>query len=94
MEYANKKIGEASLNQKYVEINNRVYKDVKNYLTDKESFLSLRVTFSLIFILADKSRANLRQYYGDCGASNAITGTVMRPMLRDVEEDQGFYFQV
>jgi hypothetical protein len=35
VEYTNQKMNEMTVNQKYIEINNKVFKDIKNYLNEK-----------------------------------------------------------
>lgn len=45
MKYANERFKQLISNQKVIEINEKVYRDVKNYLEDKEKILNTKVSF-------------------------------------------------
>jgi hypothetical protein len=47
LDYANQKINEMNVHHRYIEINNKVYKDIRAYLNDKEINAENRVLLVL-----------------------------------------------
>lgn len=78
----NEKINTINNQHKYFEINNKVYKDIKGYIQEKETILKNQVNIDLY------SAGSHQQHWEQCPQSHraGICKWKLREVLRDPEE--------